>query len=513
MAQKTVLIIGAGIAGLAAGCYAQMNGWRSIIFELHNLPGGLCTAWARRGYTFDGCIHYLFGSAPGHPYYQLWRDLGAVQDRPIVNHSEFMQVIDPAGRKVIAYCDPDQLEEHLLALAPQDAKPIRRLCQGVRDFMAFDMSVMQMTPRRLMGAAEGLAMGRTMLPFVPVLARWGRLDATDFAQRFTDPFLRAAFPHLFAWETIPMMAALSLLAYMHQGNAGFPQGGSLEFARAIERRYLELGGEIHYKAQVERILTRGDRAVGVRLYDNSEVAGDAVISAADGRTTLFDMLPDTPIPAALRRCFTAGALPIHAQVQISLGVDQDLSAEPHWATYLLGEPVMACGEPRRTLGIKHYCFDPTLAPAGKSAVVVMLPSTYRYWQRIYGRPLYDLEQVQEAEPVIDFLAMRYPGLRDRIEVVDIATPLSFERYTGNWQGSTCGWLLTKQTMWLMLRGLPKQLPALRNFYLAGQWVEPGGSVPLAAMSGRSAVQLLCADTGQRFHTLHEETHPSQAVFA
>ena len=85
-----------------------------------------------------------------------------------------------------------------------------------------------------------------------------------------------------------------------------------------------------------------------------------------------------------------------------------------------------------------------------------------------------------------------------IEFIDEATPLSYERYTGNWQGSSCGWLLTKQTMPLMIPGVDKTLPGLRNFYMAGQWVEPGGSVPLAAMSGRNAMQLICHDEGHPF---------------
>ena len=49
MAEKSIIIIGAGIAGLSAGCYGQMNGYRTHIFEMHSLPGGLCTAWKRRG--------------------------------------------------------------------------------------------------------------------------------------------------------------------------------------------------------------------------------------------------------------------------------------------------------------------------------------------------------------------------------------------------------------------------------------------------------------------------------
>ncbi len=82
--------------------------------------------------------------------------------------------------------------------------------------------------------------------------------------------------------------------------------------------------------------------------------------------------------------------------------------------------------------------------------------------------------------------------------MDEATPLSYERYTGNWLGSTCGWLMTRETMPMLIMGIRKTLPRLDNFYMAGQWVEPGGSVPLAAASGKSAVQLICAQDGKKF---------------
>jgi phytoene dehydrogenase-like protein len=81
----------------------------------------------------------------------------------------------------------------------------------------------------------------------------------------------------------------------------------------------------------------------------------------------------------------------------------------------------------------------------------------------------------------------------------VATPLSFERYTGNWRGSVCGWLLSKETMRLLLRGIPKTLPSLQGLYMAGQWVEPGGMVPMAAASGRNVIQMICAQDGVPFH--------------
>ncbi|HMN62830.1 MAG TPA: NAD(P)/FAD-dependent oxidoreductase [Anaerolinea sp.] len=497
MAQKSIIIIGAGIAGLAAGCYAQMNGYRSRIFELHDLPGGLCTAWERSGYTFDGCIHYLFGSGEGRPFHRMWLELGALQNRPVIDHSEYQRITD-GDQSLTVYADPDRLEAHMLEFSPADAPLIRALAQGVRDFSRFDISAMYETPKEMLDANAWGKLGLQMLPFVPSLARWATLSTGEFARKFKHPFLRRAVAQMFSWDEAPVMMGLMLLAYMHAGNAGFPVGGSLAFAQAIEKRYTDLGGEIYYKGQVEKILTENGRATGVRLYNDEVYTADYVISAADGHATIFDMLGGQFTNRSIRRMYD-GHLPTHQMMQVSLGVRRDLSSEPHWVTHLLDEPVLLAGEPRFEIGVKHYCFDPSLAPPGKSVVELIVRTNYPYWQHIYGRRPYDSEQHQVSDIILDHLERWHPGIHADVKFTDEATPLSYERYTGNWMGATCGWLLTKQTMSMMIRGVPKTLPGLGNFYMAGQWVEPGGTVTLAAASGKNAIQMICAGDGRAFH--------------
>lgn len=497
MEQSSVIIIGAGVAGLSAGCYAQMNGYQSHIFELHDLPGGLCTAWERDGYWIDGCIHYLFGTAEGQPFHQVWDELGVLEGRAIINHDELMQVVNTDGQTFHVYADPERLAAHMSELSPDDSDLIDDFCEGIRHFMQFDMALMQKKPRSLMDASDWLEFNRKILGYALPMARWGQTSAREFAERLHNPLLRRAFPLIFGWEDIPVMVGMSVLAYMATGNAGFPAGGSLAFAQALEQRYLALGGQIHYKAQVEKILVENGRACGVRLYNDEIHRADVIISAADGRGTVFDMLGGDYASKEMRRRYD-GHLPIHTQILVALGVNRDLSAAPHWATYLLDQPLLIAGRERTAIGVKTYNFDPSLAPPGKSVMQVTLESDYGYWQRIYGRRLYDMEQLQVADIVIDFLEKLYPGIGADIEIKDVATPLSYERYTGNWLGSTCGWLLTDSTMLMMVKGLSKTLPDLENFYMAGQWVEPGGSVPIVAMSGRNVVQLMCAADGREF---------------
>jgi phytoene dehydrogenase-like protein len=510
-----IAIVGAGIAGLAAGCYAQMNGYRSQIFEMHHQPGGLCTAWQRQGFVFDGCIHYLFGSGQGQPFYRLWEELGVVPQQQFFHHDELLRVSEPNGKTLIVYSNPDsrserlrqRLEQHLNELSPLDRQLISDFCARIRAFTKFDLSLLQQQPKASMRVGDWVRLTRKMLPFLCPLSRWGNLSAAEFARRFRDPFLRRAIPPMFAWDSIPVMVGMSLLAYMHTKNAGFPLGGSLQFAEKIAvgakptvgNRYLELGGEIRYESQVEKILVGNKKAIGIRLYNNEEYRADRVISACDGHNTLFNLLDRQYIPRQIQRYYD-GRLPVHSQLQISLGVNRDLSSEPHWTTHLLEEPVVIAGEKRSEIGVKHYCFDSSLAPFGKSVLIVMLTTNYDYWQRIYGRSIYETEELQESRILIDILERFYPGIKADVEFVDVATPLAYERYTGNWQGSSCGWLLTKQTLPLSIKGVPKTLPQLRKFYAIGQWVEPGGSVPVVAMSGRNIIQQICREDRRIFGT-------------
>ncbi|MBE0636249.1 NAD(P)-binding protein, partial [Candidatus Bipolaricaulota bacterium] len=154
MSEKTIAIIGAGVAGLAAGCYGQMNGYKTQVFESHNLPGGLCTAWTRQGYTFDGCIHWLTGSAPGDSMFSLWEELGAVQGKTMYDHDVFWRTVATDGRTFSLYADPDRLEAHMKALSPTDSEPIEQLCKWIRQFATFSMPVGK--PRELMSALDGL---------------------------------------------------------------------------------------------------------------------------------------------------------------------------------------------------------------------------------------------------------------------------------------------------------------------------------------------------------------------
>ncbi len=505
--KKSIIIIGAGVAGLSAGCYGQMNGYDTQIFELHSLPGGLCTSWKRQGYVFDGCIHWLVGSKSGSSMNRIWQELGAAQGRQMVNHEEFTRFQDVDGKTFILYTNADRLEQHLKDLAPADEKAIRELCDQVRRFAKMGDEMMGGPAGGLLGKIKRALATASLMP---AMIKYGKMSIQTFAERFSDPFLRKALSDVLGIASspnFPAIALLMVLAWQHHQDAGYPIGGSLAFSQAIEQRYLSLGGRIHYRSRVNKILVeacpepgRGDRAVGVRLTDGSEHHADVVISAADGHAAIFDMLEGKYVNDTIRSYYRD--LPIFAPiVQVSLGINRDLSDQPHSVQYELAQPIQIAEQARPSIGFKHYGYDPTIAPVGKSVVTAMFPSSHAYWQELAKEPeRYDAEKKDIAIKVIDQLELRYPGIAGQIEAVDVATPLTFERYTGNWQGSMEGWMLTTETMMMTTKGMDKTLPGLEDFYMVGQWVEPGGGLPPAATSGRGVIETICKKENRPFTT-------------
>jgi phytoene dehydrogenase-like protein len=494
----SVGIIGAGIAGLSTGCYAQMNGYRAHIYEMHNKPGGLCTSWKRDGYTFDCCIHWLTGSRPGISLYKLWQEVGLIQGLQLIDHDEAGRVEFPDGPTVTMFTDLDRLERHLIEIAPEDAAPLRDFLGDARRLAHADLPS-DLPPRQLMGLRDMLRMAGPMMRIMRPYRTWVSVSIAEFLERLKNPFVRTALGEV--W--IPEMTAFFLLmtlAWFHGRQAGYPIGGSLPLARAIERRFGDLGGEIDYHARISEILVENGRAVGLRLEDGREERFDVIVSAADAHATIFDMLHGRYADDEVRGWFT-DLTPFPALVFVGVGVDQDFSAEPRMMSGLslaLEEPVRI-GErsvDRFTLRIHNY--DPTLAPAGKTALTCMFGADYDYWKRLAeDRPAYEAEKQAIGATVVQALDRRFPGLAERVEVVDVSTPTTFERYTGNWRGSFEGWLPTPKAAMLDMR---KTLPGLGCFYMAGQWVSPGGGIPAGVITGRQVVQLMCHEDGRRFRT-------------
>ena len=496
--EKSMIIIGAGFAGLAAGIYGQMNGYKTRIYEMHSLPGGLCTSWQRKGYTFDACIHWLVGSNPATSFNYLWQEVGIAKGREFVYAGEYCRAEGADGRSVIFHSDIDKLEKSLLAFSPQDREPIMEFISGIRMCMKFDFpSDREPAFTRMRKQVKTIF---AFMKYGNTFKKWSAVTGEQFCNRFSDPLLKQAFREI--W--IPEFSIIFLFftfAYLQNRNAGYPIGGSMPMSKALEARFRELGGEIHFNKRVARILTSDNKATGIRLVDGTEERADRVISAADGHATLYDMLDGKYLDAATREPYEKWPI-FHSLLCIALGVNRRFDEIPQSVSgfsFPLREPVVLGDKLRDRLPVHIYNQDPTMAPEGKNSIIIMLESDIEYWKDLAkDRNIYVQKKDEVAGLIISLLEQRFPGIAGQVEVVDVATPITFERFTGNWKGSFEGWLITPENAYTLTKPMKQTVPGLKNFYMCGQWVEPGGGLPTSVMSGRRLMKQICREDGRKF---------------
>jgi phytoene dehydrogenase-like protein len=493
--EKSIIIIGGGLTGLAAGCYGRMNGYKTTAYEMHDKAGGVCTAWKRKGYTIDGAMNWLVGTKPGGSFNQFWEELGATKDWKIYNHERFSISEDKDGKAFTIYCDAGRFEQYLLELAPEDGKVINEFTKLLRT-LNFDMP--EDRPPELYSLMDKIKMAK-LFSLMMLIKKWGKVSTRDFSQKMKSPYLREVFPVVFGGD-MPMIWALWSLALQNQKTAGYPIGGALPFVDSIERRYRGLGGEIHFNSRVSKILVENDKAVGIKLADGTEHRADWVISAADGHATIFDMLGGKYIDDTIKNMYADPKL-FAPLVYVGLGVARSFDDVPPaigGLIYPLVKPIVIAGKEQNKMNIRVYNFDPTLSPPGKNIAVVQFDTDYEYWKKLKEDPVkYKAEKERTCNDVIAGLEQRFPGISAQVEMRDVATPATWERYTGNWQGSYEGWMFSTASF---TSSMKKTLPGLDNFYMAGQWVNPGGGMPTAAMSGSHTIQFICKRDKKKFIT-------------
>ncbi len=498
MENKNIIIIGAGLAGLSAGCYAQMNGFNCHIFEHHTAPGGVAASWKRHGYLIDGGIHFMMGHKPGSELYQMLKDIGASDPSLYVDMSSFGRFIhQPSGKEISIGSDLGKLAAELKNLAPEDSVAIDRIFKGVQPFQGRDLSSVGMSqPPELTSGIGQLRELWQMLPLMKYFSGEYNRKITDFVKDLKTPWLKDFFCAIFLPES-PTWFIMMILALMADRQCAFLSRGCLGFVLAIEKRCKELGGIITYKAKADKILVENGRAVGIRLADGKEYRADYVISSGDSYDTIFNLLEGKYINDKINKRHETWALS-RPFLTVSYGISREFTDDLPFTTIVLDKPVTIGSEKVKAFFIRILNYSSHFAPQGKTVLQVEVETGFDYWQNLQSenRGIYDLEKKRLADEFLSHLEKYYPGLSSQVEMVDVATPYTTWRYTLNREGAWGAWLMTPE---MFKERIERKLPGLKNFYMAGQWVMCGG-VPPSLYSGRHAVQLICHDENRSFIT-------------
>ena len=289
------------------------------------------------------------------------------------------------------------------------------------------------------------------------------------------------------------LAFIFMLGWYNQKNAGYIKGGSYPLAQRMVEKFRKLGGTITYKKKVEKIIVESNVAKGILLSDGTKIPADYVISAADGYSTIFKLLDTKYMSKEIDFAYKYWELftPI---VQVSFGINKVIPSNSPILINISKEMLIGKTKLENGYSVMNYSFDTTMAPEGKTTIILRFDSPWKLWENMDAKE-YKAEKLQIQKDATMYLEKEYPGISEFIEVIDVATPKTDVRYTGVKDGAYEGFMPSKNNM---MKSLKMQLSGLQNFYMAGQWLFPGGGLPPSAQTGKWAVQLICKKEKQQF---------------
>ncbi|MCL2128016.1 MAG: NAD(P)/FAD-dependent oxidoreductase [Treponema sp.] len=483
--MKKVIIVGAGVSGLAAGVYAQRSGFDVTICEQHSIPGGMCTSWRRKGYLFEGAVHWLTGSSPKTALYQVWKETGALNDDVKIFLPEIFRSVEWDGQIISLFRDIGKTVERLAELSPPDKKQLLRLEKEVRAFSSMQMPVFDIkgvkarNPKRMtMGSLLKIA------PAFPLLGRLGKMSCMDYARQFEHPGIQFLIGSIIP-ESYSAVSLIATLSTLDIGDGGYPEGGSLAIADRMAKTFTGLGGKLLLNTRVKKVNIENGKAAGVTL-DDRILAADAVIVTLEtiAAARLFEKpLPDPWLADLCQNTKSA------ACTFIGIGVRAEISQSPI-PVWKFDEPVSYAGAAvtENGFGFCNYFGFEGYAPEGCTAVTTaLIGDTYDFWKKARDEGRYEEEKSRLADQIKKIFCKKFPQAEGNIEVIDIATPLTYERYTGAYHGS---WMTVSGPGEKMKR-YPGFSQSVSGLYFAGHRLMSPGGLPVAVFTGRTAAQMVC----------------------
>jgi len=475
-----VAVVGAGMGGLAAAALLACRGLKVAVFEQHFLAGGYCTSWERvvagaggrrLRFVFDAGVHDVSGLGPEGGVRQLLELLG-VGERVKWRRTGYLHV--QGERSFLVPGGWDAFAEALAEQFPEEQRGIRAL------FDELDRCYRACVPE---GGVLGFLRGRDAAQSRRrrQSERWlaapfdALLKTHVKAGPLRDILLRVGRYRTFRVGALTVGEMAPLFEYFRQGGF-YPEGGSQALPDVLVERIRSAGGEVRLSAPVRAIRVEGGRAAGVELDGGEVVPARAVLSNADVRRTLLELVPEGALPAELVRR-AREAVPATSAFMVFLGLEPAprLPAPAVFVRPEPGEPVSFWIPP-----------DPSLAPEGAAAatLIALVPQEEagRWDRRAAG---YGERKRAFAERLLDSAQHVVPDLRGRIVFREEASPATFTRYAWTSAGAIYG---------LEVGGWrpPLRLP-VGGMYLAGAGVFPGPGVESVVVSGAMAAAAIAED--------------------
>lgn len=522
--QVDVAIIGAGTGGLTAGAYLAQHGLKVAVFDQHYVAGGCATQFSRgpdkARYSFDVGLHYVGECGEGGAIPEILNGAGVHQDFVPMDPDGFDTLVFPDFEFQVPV-DREAYRDRLVEMFPEERKGIDKYLKFLK---SVDYAAAITQPRDTETGVLGLMQILFKAPNV-AFNKWSTLG--QLLDGITDnPQLRAVIAGQHGDYGLPPS---EVAAIFHAGIANhffkgayYPRGGGQAISDKLADRIEALGGTIHLRRGIERVIVEGGRAVGVVTEPwkgvSHTVRAKYVLSNADVKATLFKLVGRQHLPGRYAEKADDWTLP-SALYLTCLGVKADLGklgmrASNYWLAdsydfdgmYSRGREagmLMPQGAYITSASLKDPG-TPGHSPEGVMNVEVMTllqgePEAWdmntedaESWGYRRSQEYNERKDAVEAN-LIDRLEGLFPGTKEAIVFKESASPMSHIRYTRSSAGTGYGIGMT-----------PKQLDTgrahprspLKGLYLCGASGRHGFGIMGALYSGRDAARRIAEDEGR-----------------
>jgi all-trans-retinol 13,14-reductase len=492
--QFDAIIVGAGLGGLSCGAAFARQGFKTLVLDKHDKPGGYATTFRRPGgFVFDVSLHSTTVGERGG-IHNLIPGFPEITDVEFVPHRTLYRAIFPDHDIRVTPRDVPGYVKTLAGLFPAEEAGIRALLDDMKD-IAGDIT-------KLSHAGGKIDMRRFPVEYPHLVKSAGSTWGAMMDARIKDPRLKAVVSALWGYYGLPpsklasFYYALPTYEFLEQGGY-YPKGKSQKISDALAAFIASRGGKVLLNTEVVKVLTRDGAACGVRTAAGQEYTARAVVANSNPYTLFHSMLGEDPrlkdVLARMDRW-----TPSLSTFQVFLGLKRDLVGHlriPDTEIFCAGYDPEAEYQAALHADLSHTApgitlYDnlyPGYSPKGKNTLSLITLQGFEHWTKYeadYRQEKKDAYRA-EKERMADILIRRaeevlLPGLSKAIEIKEIGTPLTNLRYTGNYRGAIYGWDQTLDNSGIRRMGHATPIP---NLYLASAWTRPGGGYGGVLISG------------------------------
>lgn len=484
--KKSVAVIGAGMAGLAAANRLCAAGMEVKLFEANDKVGGCCATTRIDGYTFnDGAVYLIMPQMLDHLFKALGLDRPSLL--PLRNTSAIQSSTLPDGTLVDIGNGPGIVVNSL-----RGDVDTARANREVKDFLArWDPALRFFEDDVLV---RPFSLSHLLIKGWRHLAGLRGTVASQLKDSFSIEAVRAALGGALLYagvpsDKLPAAALLGLVSMLRDGYF-LPEGGMGRIPEVLCDAVRARGGSIHLNAAIRRILVRNGRAHGIDVEGQGEVEVDAIVSTVSAMHTCGTLLSKDDAPPGMTRKMQRTPLS-HKGFVLQLGLANRIEARSHancvipWLDEQSQYFQITGGHMRWSTYMVPTVTMPELAPSGCSVVEMFPPVSQDMAPGDWGEERKD-EIVSKA---VETLRREHDI---EIAVSRVLSPREFQDNAHLFGGALYGLSPTAGPGALFKHRTP-----IRALYQAGQTTWPGFGVVAAGMSGVFAADALLRDDFRR----------------